>query len=92
VQIRNSLQALESARQRITAAQAGERASKEKLDSEVRLFQTGSSTNFFVLTRQNELLNSRLRVVASELEFNKAVARLEQAVGSTLRVHNLTID
>jgi HAE1 family hydrophobic/amphiphilic exporter-1 len=90
-QVRNSLQALESARQRIAAATAGERAAEEKLESEVRLFQTGESTNFFVLTRQNELLNSRLRRVAATLELNKAVARLEQAIGSTLPAHNITL-
>jgi HAE1 family hydrophobic/amphiphilic exporter-1 len=90
-QVRNALQALESARQRIAAAAAGERAAQEKLDSETRLFQTGESTNFLVLTRQNELLNSRLRHVAATLELNKAVARLEQAIGSTLASHNIRL-
>ena len=48
-QVRNALQAIETARQRIAAAEAGERAAQEKLDSETRLFQTGESTNFLVL-------------------------------------------
>ena len=91
VQVRNALQQLESARQRITASLAGEKASQEKLDSEVRLFQTGESTNFLVLTRQNEMLDSRRRSIVATLEYNKAVARLEQAIGSTLQAHNITL-
>lgn len=91
-QVRNSLQAIETARQRIAAADASARAAREKLDSEMRLFQTGESTNFLVLTRQNEYADSRRRAVVSRLELNKGIARLEQAVGSTLSAHKVIID
>ncbi len=90
-QVRNSLQAIQTARQRITAAQASEAAAKEKLDSETRLYQSGESTNFFVLTRQNEYLDARRRVVVAQLEFNKAAARLEQAEGNTLSSHSIAL-
>ncbi|HBY62449.1 MAG TPA: hypothetical protein DEH78_21715, partial [Solibacterales bacterium] len=90
-QVRNAMQAIETARQRITAAEASERAAKEKLDSEVRLFTTGESTNFLVLTRQNEFADSRRRAVVAQLDFNRAVARLEQAVGATLERHKITV-
>jgi HAE1 family hydrophobic/amphiphilic exporter-1 len=81
VQVRDSLQAIESARQRVTAAEAGAAAAREKLDSETRMFQSGESTNFLVLTRQNEYANSRLRAVVANLDLNRALARLESAVG-----------
>ncbi|MCC6858820.1 MAG: efflux RND transporter permease subunit [Bryobacterales bacterium] len=90
-QVRNAMQAIQTARQRMTAAEAGARAAQEKLDSETRLFQTGESTNFLVLTRQNEYADSRSREVAARLDFNKAVARLQQAVGSTLETHGVTV-
>ena len=90
-QIRNSIQAIQTARQRINSAQAGEAAAKEKLESETRLFQSGESTNFFVLTRQNEYLDARRRLVIAQLDLNKAVARLEQALGNTLKTHNVTL-
>jgi HAE1 family hydrophobic/amphiphilic exporter-1 len=90
-QVRNALQGIETARQRIEAAEASARAAKEKLDSEIRLFQTGESTNFLVLTRQNEYADSRRRAVVARLDYNKSVARLEQAVGTTLVVHKVTI-
>jgi HAE1 family hydrophobic/amphiphilic exporter-1 len=90
-QVRNALQGIETARQRIQAAEASARAAKEKLDSEIRLFQTGESTNFLVLTRQNEYADSRRRAVVARLDFNKSVARLEQSLGTTLSVYQLTV-
>lgn len=90
-QVRGALQAMETARQRIRAAEASQKAAQEKLDSENRMFQTGESTNFLVLTRQNEYADSSLRAVAAHLGFNKAVARLEQALGVTLRSHEVKL-
>jgi hydrophobic/amphiphilic exporter-1 (mainly G- bacteria), HAE1 family len=91
VQVRNALQALQSARQRIAAAEASARAAKEKLDSETRLFQSGESTNFLVLTRQNEYSDSRHREVVARLDANKAIARLRQAIGATLEAHQIRL-
>jgi HAE1 family hydrophobic/amphiphilic exporter-1 len=90
-EVRNSLQSLRTAEQRIVAAEASARAAKEKLDSEQRLFDTGESTNFLVLTRQNEYADSQRRGLAARLDFNKAIARLEQALGVTLEAHNITL-
>jgi HAE1 family hydrophobic/amphiphilic exporter-1 len=90
-QVRNGLQGIETARQRIAAADASVRAAKEKLDSETRLYQTGESTNFLVLTRQNEFSDSRRRLLVAQLDFNKSVARLEQALGTTLQTHGVAV-
>ncbi len=90
-EVRNALQALRTAEQRIAAADASVRAAKEKLDSEQRLFDTGESTNFLVLTRQNEYADSLRRSLSARLDRNKAVARLEQALGQTLASHNITL-
>ena len=90
--VRTALQNLEAARLRIEAARASERAAREKLDSEIRLYQTGESTNFLVLARQNELLDSRRRVVAAELLLNRAVAQLQQVLGTTLEANQIRLD
>ena len=90
-QVRNALQAIQTARQRISAAESSEAAALEKLESETRLFQTGESTNFLVLTRQNEYLDARRRTVVARLESNRATARLEQALGSTLATYHVKL-
>ncbi len=89
--VRNSLQSLESARQRMTAAEASVEAAREKLESETRLFKTGESTNFLVLTRQNEYLDSRRRLLAARGDFNKAVAVFEESAGRTLDAHGIKL-
>ena len=90
-QVRNSLQSIETAKQRITAAETSARAAQAKLDSETRLFATGESTSFLVFTRQNEYADSRRRAVAARLDLNKAIARYEQAIGSTLEAHRIQL-
>jgi len=90
-QVRNAMQALATARQRIVAAEASARAAKEKLDSETRMYQSGESTNFLVLTRQNEYADSRRRDVDARLDANKAIAQLRQAVGSTLDAYKIRL-
>jgi HAE1 family hydrophobic/amphiphilic exporter-1 len=90
-EVRNALQGVETARQKMQASRAAERAAQEKLDSEVRLFQTGESTNFLVLVRQNEVLDARRRAVQAALLNNKAVAILARATGATLEANRITL-
>lgn len=90
-EVRDALQALQTAQQRVAAAEAGAHAAGRKLESETRLFQTGESTNFLVLTRQNEYAGARHRLTVARLDYNKAVARLAQALGTTLRDHGIML-
>ena len=90
-QVRNSMQSIATAKQRITAAEASARAAQAKLESETRLFATGESTSFLVLTRQNEYADSRRRAVAARLDLNKAIARYSQAIGGTLEAHQVQL-
>lgn len=83
-EVRNALQQLDVARSRVRAAEASVKAAEERLASETRLFENGESTDFLVLTRQNELADSRLREVVSRLDMNRAMAQLDVALGMTL--------
>lgn len=89
-EVRDALEFLAIARQRREAASAGERAAREKLESETRLFETGESTNFVTIARQNEYSEARRRSLVAALEYNKAVARLQHATGTTLQENNVT--
>jgi len=91
-EIRNALQALATARQRMRAAEAGTRAAGEKLSSETRLFTSGESTNFLVLTRQNEYAAARRRQVDAETAFNQAVGQYQAALGENLRSRGIQLD
>ena len=91
VEVRDALEGLAIARQRRVSAETGERAARVKLESETRLFETGESTNFLTLTRQNEYSEARRRLLVAVLEYNKAISRLQQAAGTTLTENNVSV-
>jgi len=83
-EVRNALQALDTARQRVRASDSAARSAREKLESESRLFATGESTNFLVLTRQNEYSDARRRQVEAQSALAKAVAQYQTATATIL--------
>ena len=63
VDVRNSAQAVESARQRVLSAREARSNAEMQLEGEQRLYQVGRSTTFLLFQRENALANAR----ASEL-------------------------
>ena len=59
VDVRNAVLTLDTAAQRIDAAKAGRSAAETQLRAEKERYGVGLSTNFFVLTRQNDLALGR---------------------------------
>ena len=91
-EVRDAIEALAIAEQRLAAAKQGEQAAREKLESETRLFEGGESTNFLTLTRQNEYSAARRRTLIADLDHERAVSRFRQATGETLRENRVTIE
>jgi HAE1 family hydrophobic/amphiphilic exporter-1 len=89
VDVRNALQAVRTAQKRIEAARAARVASERQLESEVRQYQAGESTNFLVLTRQNDLSDIKGREIRALTDYNKAIADLQRAMATTLQSHNV---
>jgi HAE1 family hydrophobic/amphiphilic exporter-1 len=90
-EVRNALEALETARQRVRASDAAARSARERLDSESRLFATGESTNFLVLTRQNEYSDARLRQVQAQAALAKAAAQYQTATATILSAREIRV-
>lgn len=82
--VRNALQAVVTAQERVGAARAGRVASQAQLESEERRFRAGETTNFFVLTRQNQLSEARSREMRTLADYNIAIAQLQRAIAATL--------
>jgi HAE1 family hydrophobic/amphiphilic exporter-1 len=89
--VRNALQSVVTAAKRVESARAGRVASQAQLDSEERRFRVGETTNFFVLTRQNQLSEARSREMRSLADHNIAVAQLQRAVATTLESFNIQL-
>ncbi len=92
IDVRNAMQALKTAQKRIEAARAARIASERQLESEIRQYQAGESTNFLVLTRQNDLSDIKGREVRALTDYNKAIVDLQRAMATTLRSHNVTVN
>ena len=76
--------ALETAGQRIEAARAGRQAAEVQLSAETDRYTTGLSTNFLVLTRQNDLSRARLDEISALTDYRKARAEMARATGSLI--------
>jgi outer membrane protein len=92
VDVRNSAQAVETSRKRVLAAREARVNAELQLEGEQRLYQVGRSTTFLLFQRQNALTNARGEELRSETDYNKALADLQRATSTTLRVNNVVVD
>ena len=92
VEVRNSAQAVETARRRVLAARAALRSAEEQLAGERRLYQVGRSTTFLLFQRENALVNAQNQELQAQTDYNKALADLQRATSTTLRSNNVFID
>ncbi|HET8781516.1 MAG TPA: TolC family protein, partial [Pyrinomonadaceae bacterium] len=79
VDVRNSAQAVESARQRVLSAREARTNAEMQLEGEQRLYQVGRSTTFLLFQRENALANARASELRAETDYNKAIADLQRA-------------
>src|SRR5262249_5085795 len=91
VEVRNALQAVETARKRAEAAKNSRVNAELQYQSEQRKFDAGQSTNFFVLDRQNALSSARGRELRALTDYTKAVADLQRALSTTLSSNNVEV-
>lgn len=92
VDVRNSAQAVESARQRVLSAREARTNAEMQLEGEQRLYQVGRSTTFLLFQRENALANARASELRAETDYNKAIADLQRATSTTLRANNVIVD
>ena len=92
VDVRNSAQAVESARQRVLSAKEARVNAETQLEGEQRLYQVGRSTTFLLFQRENALANARASELRAETDYNKALADLQRATSTTLRANNVVVN
>lgn len=91
VEVRNAVQAVETARQRVLTSRRARENAEIQLDGERRLFDSGRSTSFFLFQRENALTNARNAEIRSETDYNKALANLQRATSTTFELNNIQI-
>jgi outer membrane protein TolC len=91
VEVRNAVLTLDTAAQRIDAAKAGRSAAETQLRAEKERYGVGLSTNFFVLTRQNDLAQAALTEIAALTDYRKALTDFARASGTLLDERHIEI-
>lgn len=92
VDVRNSAQAVETARRRVLSAREARINAEAQLEGEQRLYQVGRSTTFLLFQRENTLVNARASELRAETDYNKALADLQRATSTTLRANNVIVN
>jgi HAE1 family hydrophobic/amphiphilic exporter-1 len=91
IEVRNALQAVDTAARRVEAARNSRLNADLQYQSEQRKFDAGQSTNFFVLDRQNALSAARGRELRALTDYTKAVAELQRALSTTLTSNSIEV-
>jgi outer membrane protein len=91
VEVRNALQAVEVARRRFDAARNSRLDAELQQQGEQRKFESGLSTSFLVLDRQNALSTARGRELKALTDYHKARVELQRAISTTLSSHNIAL-
>lgn len=84
--------ALETAAARIEATRAAREAAEVQLGAERERYGVGLSTNFLVLTRQNDLASARLDEIEAVTDYLTARTEIGRATGSLLAERGIEID
>lgn len=91
-EVRNAVQAVETARQRALAARRARQNAEIQLAGERKLFEVGRSTTFLLFQRENALANARNAEIRAETDYNKALSDLQRATSTTFRANNIVVD
>ncbi|MFQ3591529.1 MAG: TolC family protein [Chloracidobacterium sp.] len=91
VEVRNGLQAVASARQRVEATRAARIAAETQLRGEQQRYAAGLSTTFLILDRQNRLSIARGNEIQALTDYNKAVAQLQRTLGTSLTANGIEV-
>ncbi len=91
-EVRNALQNVESAAKKMASTRRARENAEIQLQGEKVLFDTARSSRFLLFQRENAVVNARNAEISSQVEYNKALAALQQTTSTTLQANGITID
>jgi outer membrane protein len=91
LEVRNAVQRVETARQRVLSARRARENAEELLKGERALFDAGRSTTFILFQRENALTNARNQEIRAETDYNIAVSDLQRATSTTFQINNIEV-
>jgi len=92
VDVRSAARAVDTAARSIVATRAAREAAERNVEAERRRYENGMTTNFQVLSVQQDLSDTRIRELNALVSYNQAIARYHRAVGDVLETRGISID
>lgn len=92
IEVRESLRAIDLTQRRVKVAAVARELAERKLEIEKGRLQVGRTTNFAIITFQNDVVSSRLNEIDAQITYLNALTSLEQVLGTTLEAWGIRID
>jgi outer membrane protein TolC len=90
-ELTNQAITIRSNAERVQAAQAARELAQKQLDAENSKFAVGMSTNYFVITAQNQLATSQNNELQAILNYRKSLVDFDRLQQTTLQSLNITL-
>lgn len=90
--VRSAARDVDTAARTIVASRTAREAAEQNLEAERRRYENGMTTNFQVLTIQQQLSDSRVRELQAQVGYAEALANYHRQVGDILEVNHITVD
>ena len=91
LEVRQAFRNVDASTKGVAAAEKTRFFREKDLEAEQKKFENGMSTNFLVLSKQNDLDTAKSSELQSRISYAKAVTALEKAMGHLLEARNLVV-
>jgi outer membrane protein TolC len=89
--VNDAVREVETQIKRVDAYRLARELAQRRLEAEEKKLDVGLTTNYFVLTYQDELANARSTEIRAMLDYILALARLDRAMGTSLENWNVRL-
>lgn len=91
LEVRQAFRNVDASAKGVAAAEKTRYFREKDLEAEQKKFENGMSTNFLVLSKQNDLDTAKSNELQSQITYAKAVTAMEKALGRLLEARKLEV-
>lgn len=89
LEIKNAVRAVQTDYKRVHAYKIARELAEKKLEAEEKKLKVGLTTNYVVVQYQRDLADARSAELQAIIDYNLSLARLDKALGTTLKNKNI---
>ncbi len=91
LEVRTALRNVKASEKGVKAAETTRIFRQKDYEAEQKKYENGMSTNFLVLSKQNDLDYARSSELRAQITYAKALTNLEKALGNLLEARNIAV-